>query len=81
MSSAVGKESDVTDERDATGVARSTPDDEIKEILSSGAPGVETAIVALEGAEQVYYGAVAATESPTVITTTNVSPFSPDPTI
>lgn len=70
----------MTEQRDAPGVVP-TPDDEIQEMLSSGAAGVETAIRALEGAEQVYYGAVAATETPMVITTTNVSPYSPDPAV
>ncbi|HTW42396.1 MAG TPA: hypothetical protein VMD79_08770 [Solirubrobacteraceae bacterium] len=67
-----------TVERDASKTA-SAVDDEVQAILASGAAGVETAIRALEGAEQVYYGAVAATETGTVITTTNVTPYSPDP--
>ncbi len=64
-------------EEDAVATVR-TPDEEVEAILTSGAAGVETAIRALEGAEQVYYGAVAATETQLVITTTNVSPYSPD---
>ena len=63
-----------------TGATRPT-DEDVVAIINSGAAGVDTAIRALEVAEQVYYGAVAATESPAVITITAVSPYSLDSTL
>lgn len=67
---------------DSKSVTPTNPvDDDVAKLINSGSAGVDTAIRALEAAELVYYGAVAATELPTVITTTAVSPHSPDPTL
>jgi hypothetical protein len=67
-------------DQNTTTAARAASDAEVEALISSGAAGVDTALRALESAEQVYYGAVAATESPPVITVTAVSPYSPDAT-
>ena len=68
----------MTDEKQKT--AAQPTDDDVTAIIDAGAAGVDTAIRALEATEKVYYGAVAAMESPMVVTTTAVSPYSPDTT-
>jgi hypothetical protein len=50
----------------------------VEAILASGAAGVDTALRVFEVAEHAYFGAVAATTSPEVVTTTAVSPYAPD---
>ncbi|MDQ2760131.1 MAG: hypothetical protein M3Y17_06780 [Actinomycetota bacterium] len=46
-------------------------DEDVARIIQEGEAGVGTAMQVLEAAERVYFGAVAATSTPALITSTN----------
>jgi hypothetical protein len=52
-------------------------DAEIERLMKSAAPGIETTIQTVEGAERAYFGAIMATSLPETVIASATTPSSP----